>query len=74
MDLLLKAKRAYQHRQENKKIDKSGFKTRHTFEKSLFLVFIFDRFNDFCSARAPGISRPFNTFKFGESFTFELTC
>ena len=34
MDLLLKAKRAYQHRQENKKIDKSGsFKTRHTFEK-----------------------------------------
>jgi hypothetical protein len=33
MDLLLKTKRAYQHRQENKKIDKSGFKTRHTFEK-----------------------------------------
>ena len=35
MDLLLKAKRAYQHRQENKKIDKSDFKTRHSFDKRL---------------------------------------
>jgi hypothetical protein len=33
MDLLLKTKRAYQHRQENKKIDKSGFKTQHPLQK-----------------------------------------
>ena len=33
MDLLLKTKLSYQNRQENKKIEKSYFKTRHTFEK-----------------------------------------
>lgn len=33
MDLLLKAKRAYNHRQENKKIDNSGFKTKNPFQK-----------------------------------------
>ena len=33
MDLLLKTKRAYQHRQQNKNIYKSEFKTQHPLQK-----------------------------------------
>jgi len=35
MDLLFRAKRAYEHTQKNKKIDKSEFMNRHSFEKRL---------------------------------------
>ena len=35
MDLLFRAKRAYEHTQKNKKIEKSHFMTRHSFEKRL---------------------------------------
>tara|TARA_B100001287_G_scaffold57166_1_gene45432 strand:+ start:438 stop:845 length:408 start_codon:yes stop_codon:yes gene_type:complete len=35
MELLFRAKRAYEHRQQNKKIDKSKFKSNHPFEKRL---------------------------------------
>ena len=35
MDLLFRAKRAYEHTQKNKKIDKSQFMTSHSFEKRL---------------------------------------
>ena len=35
MDLLFRAKRAYEHTQKNKKIDKSEFMNRHCFEKRL---------------------------------------
>ena len=31
--MLFRAKRAYEHRQQNKKIDKSKFKSNHPFEK-----------------------------------------
>tara|TARA_B100000925_G_scaffold284328_1_gene259208 strand:+ start:29 stop:436 length:408 start_codon:yes stop_codon:yes gene_type:complete len=35
MDLLFRAKRAYENTQKNKKIDKSEFMNRHPFEKRL---------------------------------------
>ena len=33
MDLLFRAKRAYEHSQQNKKIEKSDFRSNHAFEK-----------------------------------------
>ena len=33
MDLLFRAKRAYEHSQQNKKILKSDFRSNHAFEK-----------------------------------------
>ena len=35
MDLLFRAKRAYEHSQQNKKIEKSNFRSKHSFEKRL---------------------------------------